>query len=224
MTKTIKVNENILSENDKLALKIRKKLNENNIFSINVMASPGAGKTSLINQTIENLKRKHRVAVIDGDVVDVDLKKMAHHGVPTVLANTGGACHMDAVMMEKAIASLPLSEINLLIVENVGNLICPASFDLGTHKSVVIASVPEGDDKPYKYPAMFKGADILILNKADYLKHENFDIEYFLNGVKQLNDKLEFFMLSCKTLKGIDQWLNWVEKHLLQEFKPNRNS
>jgi len=215
MTKTISINENILSENDKLALKIRKKLDENNIFSINVMASPGAGKTSLINQTIEKLKKKLRIAVIDGDVVDIDLKKMTHHGIPTALANTGGACHMDSVMMERALDSFPLSEIDLLIVENVGNLICPASFDLGTHKNVVIASVPEGDDKPYKYPAMFKGADVLLLNKVDYLDKEPFNRSYFRKGVERLNENLEFFELSCKTGEGVDTWLDWLGKNLL---------
>lgn len=212
MKKSITLQQKILSSNDLLAQKIHKRLDKNHIFSINIMASPGAGKTTLINKTIEKLKTKFKIAVIDGDICDLDLKKLKKHKIPLVLANSGGNCHLDATMINKALNKLDLKNIDLLIIENIGNLICPASFDLGTHKNIIIASVPEGDDKPYKYPAMYKGADALILNKIDYLEDEEFNLKYFKRGVKRLNPNLEFFPLSAKKGKGINKWIEWLTK------------
>lgn len=214
MKKVIPVKERILSENDTLALDNATRLADNHVFAINVMASPGAGKTTVIEQTIRKLGDRIRIGVIEGDVVDIDVARLRALGVPVALANTGGACHLDAVMIQKAIGDFPLSDIDLLIVENVGNLICPASFLLGTHKNIVIASVPEGDDKPYKYPAMFRGADVVLMNKFDYTAIESFDLDYFARGVKRSGSDPRIFPVSAKTGDGIEVWAGWLEQAL----------
>jgi hydrogenase nickel incorporation protein HypB len=214
MKNTIILNKSITDENTKLGYVIRKRLDELGIFSINIMASPGAGKTSFITKTIEHLKDKYHIAVIEGDIVPIDVVKIQKLGVPVVLAHTGGACHLDSVMMEKSLGKLDLTKINLLIVENVGNLICPADFYLGTRKNVVIASIPEGADKPYKYPAIFQKADVVILNKSDYIDSESFDVDYFIAGVRLLNRNADIFMTSCKTGNGINAWKDWLEKEM----------
>jgi hydrogenase nickel incorporation protein HypB len=208
--RNIPVVEQILSANDQLAATVRTRLDEAGVYAINLMASPGAGKTSLILRTVEALKDEMRIAAVDGDVAEVDVERIATTGVPVTLINTGGSCHLDANMMLTALPDVPLDEIDLLLVENVGNLICPASFALGTHANVVIASVPEGDDKPYKYPAMFRGADVLLLNKMDVLAYEEFDVDYFRRGVETLNPGLAFFPVSCKTGEGLGAWLDWL--------------
>ena len=170
MSQRIPVVEKILSANDRIAAQNRAALDQANVFSINLMASPGAGKTSLIEQTIRNLRGRLNLAVIDGDIAtSLDADRAAAAGAAAVQINTGGECHLDAIMLQEALPSLDLSQLDLLIVENVGNLVCPASFQLGTHKSVLIASVPEGDDKPYKYPGMYRGVDALVINKIDLL-------------------------------------------------------
>jgi len=211
MTKTVPVVEQILSANDRIALQNRTQFDTAGTFAINLMASPGAGKTSLIMATIRALKDEYRIAGVDGDVAtSIDADKIAALGVPAVQINTGGACHLDAVMLHSALPQLPLAELDLLIVENVGNLICPTGFKLGVHRSALIASVPEGDDKPYKYPGMYQGVDIVLLNKMDVLEAFDFDIAYFRRGVEILNPGLAFFPLSCKTGAGLDGWLDWV--------------
>lgn len=212
MKKTISLEEPILDELTKRGNRLRTLLDKNHIVAINVMASPGAGKTSVIMKTIEKLKDTYRIAVVEGDIVPIDVDKIKQLGIPVVLAQTGGSCHLDSLMMEKALKKLDLSSIDLLIVENVGNLICPASFYLGTHKNVVIASIPEGDDKPYKYPTMFKGADIILLNKCDYLKTEPFDVNNFSQGVRLLTQNSPVIQLSCRTEEGFEEWIEWVKK------------
>lgn len=214
MKKKIKVEANILSENDKLAGKIRRGLMKNGVVAINVMASPGAGKTSLIVETIRRLKNKYKIAVVDGDVSDIDVERLKAEGVPVELANTGGACHLDAVMVEKAVKKLNLATVELLIIENVGNLICPANFDVGAEANVVIASVPEGSDKPYKYPGMFVGADVVVVNKIDYAEVEEFDRKYFKVGLKRVNDRAQVIELSCKTGEGVGKWIEWLEREM----------
>ncbi len=203
-----------MSANDALAADVRARLDAAGVFAINLMASPGAGKTSLILRTVEALKDEMRLAAVDGDVVPVDVEKIAVHGIPVELINTGGNCHLDANMVISALPRLDLEAIDLLLVENVGNLICPASFKLGTHANIVIASVPEGDDKPYKYPAMFRGADVLLLNKIDYLAVQEFDVEYFRRGVEALNEGLTFFPVSCRTGEGLEAWYNWLREQV----------
>lgn len=213
MSQKITIVEQILNANDQLALENRRRLDENSVFAINVMASPGAGKTSLILRTIEALAGRLRLGVVEGDTapVTIDADKVSAQGVPAVQINTGGNCHLDAVMFQAALPQLDLSRLDLLIVENVGNLICPASFQLGTHCNVLIASVPEGDDKPYKYPNIYRGVEALIINKIDLLPYVPFDMDYFRRGVEMLNPGLSTFPLSCRTGEGLDAWTDWLE-------------
>ena len=199
-----------MSANDALAAKVRARLAEAGVYAVNVMASPGAGKTSVILRTVEALKADVRIAAVDGDVTPIDVERIAAAGIPVTLINTGGACHLDANMLLAALPALPLDETDLLIVENVGNLVCPANFALGVHANVVISSIAEGDDKPYKYPAMFRGADVLLLNKMDMLAYETFDVDYFRRGVEALNPGLTFFPMSCKTGEGLAAWFAWL--------------
>jgi hydrogenase nickel incorporation protein HypB len=211
MRERVQVVEKILSANDRLATENRKRLDMAGVVGINLMASPGAGKTSLIESTIRVLGRDMRLAVIDGDVAtSIDADRAAAAGAVAVQINTGGECHLDAVMLHDALEQIRLNEIDLLIVENVGNLICPASFQLGTHRNVLIASVPEGDDKPYKYPGMYRGVDALVINKIDLLPYVPFDMDYFRRGVEILNPGLISFPLSCRTGEGLDPWLDWI--------------
>lgn len=213
MSKTVSVVENIMSANDRLAAKNKERLDAAGVVAINLMASPGAGKTSLITRTVEALRDDLAIGAVDGDVATtIDADRIAASGIPAVQINTGGACHLDAVMLQEALPQLPLDELDLLIVENVGNLVCPASFDLGVHRSVLIASVPEGDDKPYKYPVMYRGVDVVILNKIDVLDAFDFDIDYFRRGVEALNPGLTFLSLSCKTGDGFEAWLTWLRE------------
>ncbi|MCA9940857.1 MAG: hydrogenase nickel incorporation protein HypB, partial [Anaerolineales bacterium] len=181
----------------------------------NLMASPGAGKTSLIEHTIQHLSPRLRLAVIDGDIAtSIDADRAAAAGATAVQINTGGECHLDAVMIQQALEQLDLSAIDLLIIENVGNLICPANFPLGAHKNVLIASTPEGADKPYKYPGMYRGVDALVINKIDLLPYLDFDMETFRRGVAALNPGLVTFPLSCRTGAGIEAWLTWVQAQM----------
>lgn len=213
--RSILVQENILSANDALARQIRGQLDRAGVFAINLMASPGGGKTSLIVRTVEALKGEMTIAAVDGDVVPVDVEKIAAQGIPVELINTGGSCHLDANMLVEALPRLDLPSTDLLIIENVGNLVCPANFALGAHANVVIASVPEGADKPYKYPGMFRGADVLLLNKIDYLAIEAFDVDTFRRGVEALNPDVAFFPISCRTGEGLEAWYNWLRGHVL---------
>ncbi|MBN2149596.1 MAG: hydrogenase nickel incorporation protein HypB [Anaerolineales bacterium] len=216
MPQQISIVENMMGANDRLALQNRARLDDYRIFAINVMASPGAGKTSLILRTIEALKDVCRIGVIEGDTapVTIDAEKIQSAGIPAVQINTGGGCHLDAVMVQEGFAGLELEELNLLIVENVGNLICPAAFQIGTHANILVASVPEGDDKPYKYPGIYRGLQALVLNKIDLLPYVTFDIDYFRQGVEVLNPGLAFFPLSCTTGDGFEIWLTWLRQQL----------
>lgn len=209
----VPVIERILSANDRLADKNRATLDAAGVFAVNLMASPGAGKTSLILRTIEALHNDLRLGVVEGDTapVTIDADKVIAAGMPAVQINTGGDCHLDAVMLGGALLQLPLTTIDLLIVENVGNLVCPAAFSLGTHASVLIASVPEGDDKPYKYPNIYRGLDVLIINKIDLLPYVRFDMNYFHRGVDMLNPGLVTFSVSCQTGEGIPAWADWLK-------------
>jgi hydrogenase nickel incorporation protein HypB len=216
MNQRIDIVQNIMGANDQLASENKKLLEATNTFAINIMASPGAGKTSLIEQTVPKLKEKYQVAVVDGDVAtSIDADRAAAVGATAIQINTGGECHLDAVMLQQALQKIDLPKIDLLVVENVGNLICPSSFQLGTHKSVLIASIPEGDDKPYKYPAMYRGVDVLVINKIDLLPYIPFKMDYFKRGVEILNPGLETFEVSCQSGQGITDWISWIEKHIL---------
>lgn len=207
----IKVVKDILDANEQLAQRNRKLFDSHKIFTVNLMSSPGAGKTSLIRQTIKNLKGKIKIGVIEGDVSSsLDAEAVARDGVPVVQINTGGGCHLDANMLSAALDSMPLKELRLLFIENVGNLICPAEFSLGEHKRVVIASTPEGDDKPFKYPLMFHTADVVLVNKIDLLPYLKFDIGAFSQAVKGMNQRVEIFPISCTTGEGVGEWVSWL--------------
>jgi hydrogenase nickel incorporation protein HypB len=207
----VPVVENILGANARLADENRAALDAHHVLGLNLMASPGAGKTSLIEHTVRALSGSLRLAVIDGDIAtSLDADRAAAAGATAVQINTGGECHLDAVMVQGALHQLELKALDLLIVENVGNLVCPASFRLGTHLSVLIASVPEGDDKPYKYPGMYRGVDVLLINKIDLLPYVDFDMPRFRQGVEMLNPGVRTFEVSCRTGEGLPAWLDWV--------------
>jgi hydrogenase nickel incorporation protein HypB len=214
MPKIISVVENIMNANDQLAARNRARLDEAGVFSINIMASPGAGKTSLIEQTLSRLPKDIKVAVVDGDIAtSIDANRAAAAGASAIQINTGGECHLDAIMLHNALEQIEnLSQFDLLIVENVGNLICPSAFKLGTHKSILVASVPEGDDKPYKYPGMYRDVDALVINKIDLLPYIKFDMAYFRKGVEILSPNLISFTCSCSTGEGLDDWVAWLSK------------
>ena len=213
----IKVLQDILSANDAIAKRNQDRLDKHGILTINVMSSPGAGKTSLILQTIDRLKPKIRIAVIEGDVASrIDADKVHRQGVPAVQINTGGGCHLDANMTENALNNLPLGEVDLLLIENVGNLICPAEFALGEHKKVMLLSLPEGDDKPYKYPLMFTETDVVLVNKIDLLPYLDFSITAFNRAVSGLNPATKIFQVSCKTGEGLEAWFSWLEGEIKQ--------
>lgn len=212
----VPVVQNIMSANDQLATQNHLLMKSNHVFSINIMASPGAGKTSFILQTIKNLKDQYKVGVIEGDTapVTIDADKVTAAGMPAVQINTGGECHLDAMMMSEGIKQLQLPDLDLVIVENVGNLICPAAFELGTDINLLVASVPEGDDKPYKYPNIYRGLDVLIINKVDLQPYVQFDMNYFRKGVEMLNPGLITFPLSCRTEEGIAAWISWIKSEI----------
>lgn len=212
----VPVVEKILSTNDRLAEINRKNLSDHGVVGINLMASPGAGKTSFILETIKRLHDRMNIGVIEGDTapVTIDADKITAVGIPAVQINTGGDCHLDASMMADGLSQLPLESLDLVIVENVGNLICPAAWDLGTHINLLVASVPEGDDKPYKYPNIYRGLQVLIINKVDLSPYVQFNMEYFQKGVEMLNPGLSTFPVSCRTGEGFSAWIDWITKQL----------
>jgi hydrogenase nickel incorporation protein HypB len=207
----IPIVENILSANDRLAEENARLLADNDILAVNIMASPGAGKTSLIVQTIEALRDRARIGVIEGDVASrVDADTIEALGVPVVQINTGGTCHLDANMLHGSLDQLPLADLDLVLIENVGNLICPTDFALGERIKVMVSSIPEGDDKPYKYPAMFAVVQAIVINKIDLAPHIEFDLEGFRKLVTGLNSGVQVFEVSCKTGEGIPAWADWL--------------
>lgn len=217
----IEIKEEILGDNDKVAAEIRNELKGKGIFMMNLMSSPGAGKTSLILQTLRTLGRGFRCAVIEGDIDStVDADRVAQEGVPAVQLRTGGACHLDAVMIRKALAEMDLDALDLIIIENVGNLVCPAEFDTGSNRRVMILSVPEGDDKPLKYPLMFSVCDAMIINKTDYLEMSDFDMDKVKQRVLKLNAGIRIFEVSCKTGAGLPEWTRWLAEQMTDCRKP----
>lgn len=208
----IPVVEKILSSNDTLADENRAMLDAAGVFGINMMASPGAGKTSLIEMTLQCLGSELRLGVIEGDLAtSLDAERAQRAGATAIQINTGGNCHLEAFMIRDALRQLPLSELDLLIVENVGNLVCPANWKLGTHKNILVASIPEGDDKPYKYPGMYRGVEAVVINKIDLLPYVPFRMDYFKQGIEVLNPGVEIFSLSCRTGEGMEAWLAWLK-------------
>ena len=207
----IKLKKPILDLNDALANENNKLLLEHGIYMLDLLASPGAGKTSLILATIEALKDRYRIAVIEGDIAsDVDAVKIKQAGIPAVQINTGGACHLEAAMIAKALGALELTNLDLIIIENVGNLVCPTDFYLGEDAKAMILSVPEGDDKPLKYPGIFQVAKAIVLNKIDTLASFDFDVATFQKSVEQLNPHALIFALSATRQEGTDAWVQWL--------------
>lgn len=211
----IEVKEDILSDNKDLADEIRNLLGRQKVFMLNLMASPGGGKTSLIINTIRRMKGAFRIGVIEGDIDSVvDAEKIVKEGIPAVQLKTGGFCHLDASMIKLALNELNLAGLDLVIIENIGNLVCPAEFDTGAHRQAMILSVPEGDDKPLKYPLMFSICDVLVINKIDYLGIADFDMNAARERVIKLNPKIKIIDVSCKTGQGIDEWIRWLEEQI----------
>jgi hydrogenase nickel incorporation protein HypB len=211
----IEVKEEILSDNIKLAGEMRERLRKTKTMLLNLMSSPGSGKTSLILRTIEGLKGSLRLGVIEADIDStVDAEKVASRGIPAVQLRTGGFCHLDATMVAKGVDALDAGNLDLVIIENVGNLVCPAEFDTGAHKNAMILSVPEGDDKPLKYPLMFSVCDLLVVNKTDYLPLSDFDTAALRKRVLALNPSIRIIEVSCKTGEGIEGWIDWLKEEV----------
>lgn len=211
----IPVVKNVLDANDRIADENRDLFDRNGIYVINLMSSPGAGKTSLVEQTIVALRDTWKIAVIEGDIQDThDAERIGKLDIPVVQINTGGACHMDGNMIREALPAFDLSDIDLLIIENVGNLVCPAEFKTGENMKVMILSTPEGADKPSKYPLMFQESSALLINKTDLVEYVDFDIERAKRDALALNRNLEIFEVSCKTGVGIDDWARWLSRRI----------
>lgn len=212
MSKKIEIEKKVLSENDRIAAEIRKELKKRRIVSLNLVSSPGSGKTSLLEKTLAALKNEIRMALIAGDVqTENDANRLINAGGEAVRPIvTGGACHLDARMAEKAIASINLEGIELLFIENVGNLVCPSSYDLGEDMKVALISTTEGDDKPLKYPAMFRRASVMVINKIDLLGLSDFDMAKVKKNALQINGGLKIFEISCRTGDGLNEWYNWL--------------
>lgn len=216
MTDIIEVKAGVEADNDRVAAEVRKLLREHHVHLINLMASPGAGKTSLLEQTIDGLKLQYRIAVLEADAdADVDAKRIEAHGVKAVQIHTGGSCHMDAAMTLQALKTLDLDALDLVFLENVGNLVCPAEFDVGADLKVMILSVPEGDDKPLKYPLMFQIADCLLINKIDTDEIFDFDLQKLHDNVGPLNSSIQIIPISAFTGSGIENWLIYLREKML---------
>ncbi|WP_297452707.1 hydrogenase nickel incorporation protein HypB [Persephonella sp.] len=210
--KTVEVITKILDANDKQAESNRKHFDQHGIFAINLMSSPGAGKTTLLEKTIELLNNELKIGVIEGDLeTNRDAERIKAKGVPAYQITTGQACHLDAFMVHEGIHHLPLEELDIVFVENVGNLVCPASYDIGTHLNVVLLSVPEGDDKPAKYPVMFRSADLMLITKTDLLPYFDFDVKKAIEEARALNPKMDVIQISTKTGEGLDKWINYIK-------------
>ena len=211
----IEVKEDILADSIKIAAGVRQRLSNTKTMLLNLMSSPGSGKTSLILKTFEGLKDSIRLGVIEADIDStVDAEKVAARGIPAIQLRTGGFCHLDATMVTQGIDALAANKLDLIIIENVGNLVCPAEFDTGAHKNVMILSVPEGDDKPLKYPLMFSICDVLLVNKIDYLSLSDFDMVALRKRVLALNPNIKIIEVSCKTGAGIGDWIDWLNKEV----------
>jgi len=211
MAKSIRLAKRVVAESDRLADELAERFRKVRVFVANLMSSPGSGKTSLLEETARRMGGELRMAVIEGDLAtDRDAQRIRRAGIPSHQINTGGGCHLSARQILDALERFNLADLDVLFIENVGNLVCPAEFDLGEHRRVVLASTPEGDDKPVKYPLAFHKADCVVLNKIDLLAAADFSREAFLGYVKGLNPKIPIMELSCRTGEGVDGWLNWV--------------
>jgi hydrogenase nickel incorporation protein HypB len=214
--RTILVRENLLAANDRIAAHVREHFDAHGVLAINLMSSPGAGKTSLLEATIAALPPGLRVAVIEGDLeTEKDAERIRRHGVKAVQITTGVACHLDAAMVHEALHALPLDGVDILFIENVGNLVCPADFDIGQHLDVVLLSVAEGDDKPEKYPVIFRNADLVLITKVDLLSYiDDFDVQRAKRAIAQLRGDGQLEQISVRTTQGLDAWTRWLTTQL----------
>ncbi|NOX38748.1 MAG: hydrogenase nickel incorporation protein HypB [Calditrichaeota bacterium] len=210
--KVLTVERKILKKNDDIAAENRQRFKQANLTVLNLLSSPGAGKTTLLERTLEKLANRYRVAVVEGDVqTDNDARRIAKHHVPVVQVVTRGGCHLEANLVQEAVANFELDALDLLFIENVGNLVCPANYDLGENLKVVIISTTEGDDKPLKYPPMFRVAHVCVINKIDLLPYVDFDIQKARDYARGINPDLRFFELSARTGEGLEDWIRWLE-------------
>lgn len=208
----IAVQEKVLNENQRLAAELRQKFAEHGIFVLNFISSPGSGKTSLLECTLAALPGNARVAVLTGDIqTENDADRLARAGFPAKQITTGGTCHLDARMIDRALEGWELQDLDVLFIENVGNLVCPSSYDLGEHAKIVLFSVTEGEDKPLKYPSIFSKAELCIINKVDLLPYLNFDIGLARENVRKMHPGVDIIEVSCKTGEGLNEWLRWIE-------------
>ncbi len=216
MSKVITVERQILKKNDEIAAENREVFRKHKLFVFNLLSSPGSGKTSILEKTIEKLYKKFKIAVIEGDVqTDLDAQRISKYNVPVIQIVTKGGCHLEAGLIQNALNNLNLFDLDLLVIENVGNLVCPSNYDLGEHLKVVVVSTTEGDDKPLKYPKMFRVAKLMIVNKIDLLPYVDFSIDTVRRHALSINPELKIFHTSCKTNEGIDEWTNWLENQVI---------
>lgn len=214
----IQVLSKVLASNDALAEEYRKKFDKEKIIAINMMSAPGSGKTALIEKTVGHFKNKLKIFVIEGDIKgDLDAQRVMNAGGKVTQINTDGACHLDAFMLSQVLNKVDYKELDLLIIENVGNLVCPAEFNLGVHYNIMLLSTPEGVDKPTKYPLMFSKADLLIINKIDLIPYVDFDFKALEKSLKKIRPSLEIIKVSCKTNEGLADWFHWIEEHCTAE-------
>lgn len=213
--KTIEIKRSVFEDNDREADKVRDELKADKTFLLNLMSAPGSGKTTTLKSTLSRLKDKYNIGVMEADIdSDVDAKAISDIGVKSIQLHTGGMCHLDAGMTKQGLDNFGASDFDLVVLENVGNLVCPAEFDTGSSKNAMILSVPEGDDKPLKYPLMFTISDAVIINKIDTKSVFDFDDDAVVDRIKKLNPNCEIFFISAKTGEGVDKWCEWLEKQI----------
>jgi hydrogenase nickel incorporation protein HypB len=209
----VPLEKKVLGENDRVAAELRQRFRENGVLCLNLISAPGSGKTSLLEKTLESLPRTDRVAVLTGDIqTENDATRLKRFGFPAKQITTGGTCHLDARMIERHLADWPLDEIDLLFIENVGNLVCPSSYDLGEAAKIVLLSVTEGEDKPLKYPSIFFKSELMVLNKTDLLPYVPFDIAKAEENARRVHPGIEIVKVSCTTSDGLDQWMSWLQR------------
>ena len=208
----VSLERKVLSENDRIAADLRARFTEHDILCLNLISSPGSGKTSLLERTLDSFDRRERAAVLTGDIqTENDAKRLARSGFPVKQITTGGTCHLDARMIERALLDWRLEDIDLLLIENVGNLVCPSSYDLGEAAKVVVLSVTEGEDKPLKYPSIFFKSELLVLNKIDLLPYVPFDIAVAEENARRVHRDMEIVRVSCQTREGMAEWISWLD-------------
>jgi len=213
MTTRVPVEQKVLNENQRLAIDLRERYRQNNVFCLNLISSPGSGKTSLLERTLAAFPKDTRVAVLTGDIqTENDARRLSQYGFPTRQITTGGTCHLDAKMIDKHLVDFDLTSLDMLLVENVGNLVCPSSYDLGEHAKIVLLSVTEGEDKPLKYPSIFAKSELCVINKIDLLPYVPFDLEQARENAQRVHPGIRIIEVSCTTGEGINEWMTWLQE------------